>query len=312
MRIIIVIFSLIATTGLATTYARSDTRSWDQVTADFIAHPGHFAIDGERDGRRLKELDLKRAVAFLIPFLAKTQPDGLRVKAIGALGWSSFHEAIPALSAIALDVADKEAIRAQALNPGLRYMKHPEALKTATALIADASPSIRSGALWVLSGHGTDEAVDLLAARLRANDKPLLDKLMCALYFSKHPRAGKLVFTSVDFSTIPREERYLHAYALTLDGYPVPGAQQNMLIIAQQPGQPLSSYYALRYFRAFPCEDVVPALVACIEAKKSVNILYETVTEFIASPKISDESKAKLSAFIASGKVKKPEPPIFD
>ena len=84
------------------------------------------------DGRRLKELDPKRAAAFLIPFLAKTQPDGVRVKAIGALGWSSFHEAIPALSAIALDATDNEAIRAQALNPGLRYMKHPEALLTNT------------------------------------------------------------------------------------------------------------------------------------------------------------------------------------
>lgn len=308
MRTIIFIFLLVAAPAFAERYPPPDTRTWEQVTTDFVARPGTHS--GDFDGSRLEELDPKRAAAFFIPLLAKTQPDRLRVKAIEALGWSSLREAIPALSTIALNAADKDAIRALALNPGLRYMDHPEALKTASALIADPSQSVRSEALWVLSEHGTNEAVELLATRLRANDKPLLDKLMCALYSSKHPRAGKLVFTSVDFSKLPREERYLHAYALTLDAYPVPEAQQNMLVIAQQPKQPLSSYYALRYFRAFPSEDVVPALVAGINANRASRNLYETVAAFINSPKISDESKANLSAFIASGKIKKTEPLI--
>lgn len=303
MRTIIFIFLLVAAPAFATRYPPPDTRTWEQVTTDFVASPRTHG--GDLDGRRLKELDPKRAAAFFIPFLAKTQPDRLRVKAIEALGWSSFREAIPALSTIALDAADKDTIRARALNPGLRYMDHLEALKTASALIADPSQSVRSEALWVLSEHGTNEAVELLASRLRANDKPLLDKLMCAIYYSKHPRAGKLVFTSVDFSKLPREERYLRAYALTLDAYPVPEAQQNMLAIALQPGLPLSAYYALRYFRAFPREDVVPALVERIDANKLGQNLHETVTAFINSPKISVESKANLSAFIASGKVKK-------
>ena len=300
----IVIFLLIVATTFATTYAPPDTRSWEQVTVDFIAHPGRFAKDGDYGGRRLKELDPKRAAAFLIPFLAKTQPDGVRVKAIGALGWSSFHEAIPALSAIALDATDNEAIRAQVLNPGLRYMKHPEALKTASALIADPSPNIRRGALWVLSEHGTDEAVELLAARLRANDKPLLDQLMCALYFSKHPRAGKLVFSSVAFSNLA-DERCRHAYALTMEAYRLAEAQQNMLLIAQQPDQPSSAHYALRYFTSFPREDVAPALIAFIESKRYSGDLYNTVTEFIKSPNVADKTKATLSALITSGNFRK-------
>jgi len=303
VRILLLGFTLIATAAFASELP-PDKRSWEQVTADFVAREVKFTNDGDYDGRRLKELDPKRAAAFLIPFLAKEQPLGMRVKAIGALGWSSFHEAIPALSAIALDPTDNEAIRARVLNPGLRYMRHPEAVKTAAALANDKSDGIRSGALWVLSDHGTDDAIDVLAARLRANDKPLITQLIFALTFSKHRRAGKIIFDLVDFSALPHDERHLHAYSIAMEEYRIPEAQANMFVIAQQPERPLSAYYALRYFSTFPREAVVPALVAYIEANKSVSDLYDTVTEFIKSRQITDESKAKLSAFIATGKVK--------
>lgn len=307
MRIFFLGLTLVATAALATTYLPPDKRSWEQVTADFTAREAQHANNGEDDGRRLKELDPKRAAAFLIPFLAKSRPYGLRVKAIGALGWSSFQEAISALSAIALDPTDNEEIRTEALNPGLRYMKHPEAVKTASALAADKSVSIRSGAYWVLSAHGTDEAIEVLSARLRGNDTPLLEQLIYALAYSKHRRAGEIIFDSINFPTLLRDEQQLLAYAVAMMQYRIPEAQQNMLIIARQANRPLSCYYALRYFGSFPREDVVPALVAYIEANMSVRDLYDTVTAFIKGAKVSDESKAKLSAFIANGKVEKTE-----
>jgi hypothetical protein len=307
-QILLVGLCIIAAPAFATSYGPPDTRSWEQVTADFLAREGRHANDGEYDGRRLKELDARKAAAFLIPLLAKDQPYALRVKAIGALGWSSFQEAIPALSAIAMDASDNEEIRAEALNPGLRYMKHSEAVKTATALTADKSVRIRNGAYWVLSGHGTDDAIEVLAARLQAKDAPLIEELINALTYSEHPRAGKLVFEHVDFSVLPHDEPHLSAYSIAMEHYRIPEARQNMLILAKQRDMPLSCFYALRYFGAFPREDVVPTLIAYIEAKKPVNDLYETVTEFIKSPAVGKKSKSKLSAFLASGTVQKPDP----
>jgi hypothetical protein len=78
-----------------------------------------------------------------------------------------------------------------------------------------------------------------------------------------------------------------------------------MLVIAQQPDQPPSAYYALRYFTSFPREDVAPALIAFIEARRYANDLYDTVAEFIKSPNVADKTKATLSALITSRKLRK-------
>lgn len=295
-----------AAAAVALTIAPPDTRSWEEVTANFAARGGRHANDGVDDGRRLKELNPKKALEFLMPFLAKEREAGLRLKAMGALGWSSFQEAVPALSAIAKDETEAESIRAQALNPGLRYMKSAEAEATARYLANHQSSHIRSSAYWVLSDHATDSAVDALGARIRANDKPLLDQLVYALYYSKHPRAGKIIFDLVDFSTLEHNKRLQEAYATAMDRYRVPEAQEHMLALAKHPPQSLTAYYALRYFASFPREEVVHALIDRAEVQPGD--LYESFTEFIESPSISAESKRKLSTLIASGKVRKLEP----
>ena len=297
-----------AVAAFALSIAPPDMRSWEQVTADFVSREARHANDGEYDGRRLKELNPKRAVEFLMPFLAKDRPFGLRIKAIGALGWSSFQEALPALSTIAQDATDDDEVRSEALNPGLCYMRHPEAVRAATAVAGDKSAKVRTSAYWVLAHHGTDAAISVLEARLKAKDAAGLRDLIYALNFSKHPRAGKIVFDYCDFAALPADETYLHAYSLTMDTYRVPDAQQNMLRVAQQVQHRLPAYYALRYFESFPREDVVPALIRYIEADNSVSDLYETVTAFIKSSDIGSESKKRLSALIATGKVKKSEP----
>jgi hypothetical protein len=132
----------------------TDPRTWDQVVVDFMAWPD--AAHSDYEGRRLKELDRARAFSFLIPFLAKDQPISLRVKAIYALGWNAFHEAIPALTAIAQDETEDEYVRGEALNPGLRYMNRQEALSVARSLANHKSEHIHKNASWVISSYGTD------------------------------------------------------------------------------------------------------------------------------------------------------------
>ena len=294
--------SLYATaSGVPTSYGSPEAGTWGEITKHFISNEGTSAHDGQYDGQRLKALDPKRAAAFFMPFLAKDQPRGLRIKAIGALGWCSFQEATPALSGIAKDDTETEEVRADALDPGLRYMKNPDAAHTAASLVADKSKQIRGSAYWVLSNCGTDDAIEILEARLRSDDRPLLSELIYALIFSKHPRAGRIIFDSVDITTLLHNEDLLRAYATAMGSFQVADAQQNMLTIAQQPDHPLSAYYALLYFRFFPNEQSVPALISYAEYKgEAAGNLYGVVTEFFESPKISAQSKAKLSAFIIS------------
>lgn len=146
---------LLLCSAFARLYPPPDTRSWEETIHDFRAYHAQHAHEGERDGRRLKALDPKRAARFLLPFLSKDHPRGLRVKAVGALGWSAFREAIPSLSAIALDESEDEPLRYEALNPGLCYMRHPEAVRTASIVANDKSLTVRGAAYWVLAHHGS-------------------------------------------------------------------------------------------------------------------------------------------------------------
>ena len=186
----------------ARTIAPPDRRTWDEVAHDCTSKDAQHANDGQYDGKRLKELDADRAVNFLLPFLQEDQPSGLRVKAIGALGWSSFHEAIPLLSAIALDDMEDDKIRQQALNPGLRYMNHRDAVSTAKSLVYDDSYGIRISSYWVLSGNGTDAAVSILQECISSKNTDNLRDLIFALINSKHPRAGEIIFKNCTFDTI--------------------------------------------------------------------------------------------------------------
>ena len=309
-RVAFLIFLLASTAPApSNTYIPPDTRSWEQVTADFVSNEPHLAnASGEHDGRRLKELDTKRAAAFLIPFLAKENPRLLRLKAIGALGWSSSKAAIPALSAIANDETEDERVRSDALNPGLAYMKSPAAVKTAAALATHDSLKIRTSAYAVLGVHGTDSAIEVLESRLRANDKPAIEDLIGALTCSNHRRGGRLVFDLCPFAEMQGDEQLLYAYSKAMLSYRIPDAQANMLIVAKQGGLPLSRYCALLYFGSFPREDVVPSLIEYIESDTTVRDLYETVMRFMKSSRITAESKHKLAALVASGKVTKPRP----
>jgi HEAT repeat protein len=281
-----------------------DTRSWEQVTADFVSREPHLAnSSGEGDGRRLKELDPKRAADFLMPFLAKENPQLLRLKAIGALGWSSTKAAIPALSAIANDETEDERVRSDALNPGLIYMKSPAAVKTATTLATHKSIMIRTSAYGVLGRHGTDKAVEVLENLLRANEEPARASLIGALGGSNHRRGGRIVFENCRFAEMLDDEQLLRAYSRAMLKYRIPEAQANMLIVVRQHGHPLSAYYALLYFGSFPREDVVPSLIKYLESDTTVRELYETVMRFMKSRRITADSKKKLSALIVAGKV---------
>ena len=284
-----------------------DTRTWDEVAADFVATEAKSPFNND-DGPRLKALDPKKALKFLLPYLGKQHPKGLRLKAIGALGDCAFQEASPALSAIAKDVSEDEDLRGGSLNPGLRYMKSPAAVETAAAVADDKSRYVRISAYWVLSEHGSDRALGVLEKRIQSKglSEVELENLINALYYSKSGCAGKIIFSNCDFSTLPNDENLLSSYARIMMEFRIPDAQQTMLRIAKMPGRELKTRYALCYFKSFPREDVVPTLIEYINKHNSEG-LYDTVTAFANSASISESSKKTLNEFLTSGKVKKDE-----
>lgn len=284
-----------------------DTRTWDEVTADFVATEAKSPFNNG-DGPRLKALDPQKALKFLLPYLGKQHLKGLRMKAIGALGDCAFQEAIPALSAIAKDVAEDDELRGGSLNPGLRYMKSPVAVEAAASVAEDKSRYVRTSAYWVLSEHGSDRAVSVLEKRIQTKglSEYELDNLINALYYSKSRRAGKIIFSNCDFSTLPNNENLLCSYARIMMEFRIPDAQQTMLRIVKMPGRELKTRYALCYFKSFPREDVVPTLIAYINKHNSEG-LYDTVTAFANSESISEASRKTLNGFLVSGTVKKDE-----
>jgi HEAT repeat protein len=206
------------------------------------------------------------------------------------------HDAIPELSAIALDTTEDAKVREQALYPGLAYMQHPAAIKTASVLASDKLDGVRRRAFWVLANHGTDEAIEVLAGRLRANDKPLLVDLILALRSSRNPRAGRIVFDLVDFSLLPRDEPHLQAYCYAMHDFHIAEARENILFIAQQSEWPYLCSSALDYLSYSPGEDVVPALIAYLQMDKPVRHLPEMLATYLQSPALTDDSKRKISA----------------
>ena len=307
---------VLGTAIAAAAVASPDKRSWDEVTHDFVTGPADAAMDGGQDGQRLRELDPKRAAAFLLPFLTREQPHGLRLKAIKALGNGSFKEAIPALSAIAMDTTEAEDIRYSALNPGLRYMYHPEAIRTASALVNDKAFQVRSAAFWVLSDNGSDAAVSVLAERLRVKDPQDTIDLINAIAYahSRNPKAGKILFDQYRFRDLVADEKLLIAYASAMSQCRIPDARQMMLEIALYPEEgpmtirPTACDYALGYFESFPCKEVVPVLIESIAKHPRKDDFFTTVTAFLKSDQIPEADKQKLAALITSGKVQKPEP----
>lgn len=287
--------------ALAISYAPPDERSWDEVVATFtLVDPEQ--PNGERDGSRLKELDPKRAASFIIPFLSKSQPRLLRIKAITACG-VGLQECVPALSAIARDPSEEEWLRSQALNFGLRNVQHPDAIRTAIDLVEDKSLQVRRSAYWVLAEHGTDEAVAVLVKRLRAKDLPLTRDLIYTFLTSKRPDASKIVFENCVLKDLPPDA--LGAYAEVMRTSFFPPAEEAMFSLLPGADWPLQAR-VLAYFSAFPREDVVPYLIKHIETDRfgKNGTAAETVATFLESPKISAESKGKLRALQAAGKVR--------
>ncbi len=303
------VFLSFALVAFGSTAVPPDTRSWDEVTADFVKDQDvRYSYHG-RDGLRLKEIDPKRAISFLLPFLAKNQPYGLRMKAVGGLGQAAFQEAIPALSEIAKDTAENAYLRSQVLDPGLRHMKSPIAVETALAVMSDKSTIVRTAAYRLLSEHGTDQAINALEKAFQTENISTfeLKVLIGALSGTKDRDAGKTIFSNCDFSTLPNDENLLAAYCRAMLQYRTPEARQTMLLIAQQPDCRISAYYALQYFSSFPSEEVVPALIAFVTGHGDYShlSLHETVTVFSKAPNITEESRKIFSDLLTSGRVKK-------
>lgn len=286
----------------ATSYV-IDKRSWSEVTQNFAVSPIRGANDGEGDGFRLKALDQKAAFEFLHPLLSRNQPREIRLKAIGALGYPAFQEAIPALSAIALDATEDVYVRAEALNCGLRYMHHPDAVRAAFALANHKSAMIRAAAYRVLGEHDMDQTIEVLKKRARTKDPEAAKMLISEMAYSERADAARLVHENCPLSAMPLQA--VHDYTYIMERARLPEAQGSMLVLLQHADWKIHES-TLRYFGSFPQESVVPHLVADIEKSQHYvsATLYETVARFVASPTLSSESRAKLSELIASRRVR--------
>jgi len=280
----------------AVSFAPPDERSWDEVTQNFTTAGWRH---GGEDGHRLKALDEKHAAEFLLPFLSKSHPSEIRLKAIAALGKPGFQEAIAALSAIAKDESDE--LRIDALNSGLRYMKHPDAVRAAIDLTEDKSVRVRKAAYLVLGEHGTNRAVAGLLRRLRAKDAPAMRELVTAFLISNRRDAAEIVFQNCSLSDLSHDA--IRPYATLMWQQLYAPAQENMLALLSISDHSIQAT-VINYFGAFPREDVVPHLIRYIQTSQfSRQIAHgETVTAFLESPNISAESKEKLRSLQAMAK----------
>jgi hypothetical protein len=161
----------------------------------------------------------------------------------------------------------------------------------------------------VLSDLRNDQALNILETRIQSKDLSNFElaELISALWATKMPRAGQIILSNCNFSTLPDDEDLLKKYSIAMEHYRIPGAQPTMLRIAQKADWEFSTYYALRYFSSFPREDAVSAFIAFTNGQGGYAhlSLFDTVTAFTESSAITEESKKTLRGYLATGKVKK-------
>lgn len=276
-------------------FAKVDTRTWEEVVASFGQPRDYW--DERDNGWRLKALDEERASDFLLPLL---QQNNRRYAAIDALGWGAFRQAIPALSAIALDEKEDPGWRVNALNPGLRYMQDSRAVKTAQLLVHHKEVPIRHAAYWVLSQHGTPEAVGTLKKLLEEGAKGEIGPLINALYHSQRPEVGEIVFESSKWEQVTQDKGASLGYASVMAKYPVERASDQMLALLQSEDS-LTRHYATMYFSHFPRQEAAEATLGLVgngglphadtEIQKAIKALSK-------SEVISGEVREKLRALI--------------
>jgi HEAT repeat protein len=292
---VFIILLVLGNTVLGMTFI--DERSWNEAFESFMASS---ANSGQlmTDGKRLLELDQKKAAPLLLQYLDKSHPSDLRLKAIVVLGRGSIKEAIPYLKEIANDPDEPDELRCTALNPGLRYMHDGEALAVGRHLFQHSNKAIRIEAYWVLSEHGTDSAVDALTQAIRTSPlHPMeLKTIIYALKYSKNPRAGQIVYENVSFEQLFIDNYLLSAYVETMTTYKILQAKPQIVQLLSHADQSIR-ISALHYFANFPSDDIVDDIVDFVKRTDSEwwkNRLYGTIFQFINAEEISPMNKELL------------------
>ncbi len=275
-----------------------DTRSWDEAVQLFTSSSP--SLDIEYVGRKLKEVDEKKAAAYLIPLLATNQTAQLRKRAITAISGGAIKAAVPELIAIALDTNEAVDVRYAALNPGLRYMGDDRAVKTAKQLLHDPNGLIRIGSYCVLSGNPSDESVEALKNSLATCEPDHRYHLIWALCHTGRPETARIVFENCPLDWIANDD-VARAYCGIMTRYAFSRAQENILkLIPRNDGSVL--YEALAYFEHFPRSEAAKYLMTYLGDEKRVLFgrlqTYPLLWSFYSSPKISAEIKAKLEPHI--------------
>ena len=272
----------------------ADEREWDEVMISFSNQSFEGGTDGKRDGTRLLELDKEKAKKILLDFLDKSHPEGIRLKAINAIGWNGVQEGIDPLIEIIENTEESPRMRHCALNPGLRYMNDPRAEAVAISLVERNNRKLLRSYIWVLSGHGSSDSIDALEKCIPIIEEEYLSDVINALNSTNDAAVSRIVFENVNIYQAKMSERLLRSYAISMRIDPIPEAKETMMELVSYEDK-FVQLYSLQFFRSYPNDKVSNFLIQYLESeKKFAHKLEDTVSAFIESDLISDQNKNKL------------------
>jgi hypothetical protein len=248
----------------AASYEPLDNRTWEHVVAHLTdISPNNTSDRGERDAKRLKELDYHKALETLLPLLSCGNPEILRLRVIDGIGRCGFREAIPAIEKIVSAPTETLGLRRLALNIGLRYMESDKAVDIAERYVDDKDEGMRRSAHWVLSDHGGNREIMILEKCLKT-DRELRANILFALYGTGNEKVGHLVFKILDVQEVHTNTYIAWIYSEIMAQYRIPEASEVMFSLFSHESSRVKRN-ALVYFIRLPHVTAIPVMIKYLE-----------------------------------------------
>jgi hypothetical protein len=236
--------------------------TWEEITKDFAALRPDSSDRSLKDGALLRKIDPARTLSFLLPFLSKDQPPGIRLNAISAFNGAELPDSAPFIEKVALDSEEDSRVRYSALWPTLSKFDKTRASEVGIACLSDKEKTVRLGAYWLLGHTGGAAAIDALKARFLTSDEKQL--ALQALGDTKDPEAIKFLVEQSSADDLRKDEAWRRNFARAMAATPIAEAQEKMVGLMHY-GDWLVQRDALLYFRTFPSAEAGPCIVAYFE-----------------------------------------------
>jgi hypothetical protein len=270
------------------------TWTWEEITQDFATLAPDRSDFSERDGALMKNLNPAGTLTFLLPFLAKDRPQGVRLNALYALRAAALPESARVVEGIALDLTEDPRVRYSALWPFLTKFDKTRAADIGLTCLRDKERTVRLGAYWLVGQTGGTAVIDALKERffLAAEEKQLA---LQALGNTKDPAAIKFLVEHSPIDHLRSDKDWRDNFVRAMAATPIAEAQPTMLALMNE-GDHLLRAQALPYFRALPSAEVGPCIVDYFNDPKTRRGLktYADVWFFANSPALTEESKEPL------------------